>query len=202
MAVNSGQWGSLSWLSLCSLQKKRTVHGGKKRKVPPFYSTNSFSLVLDFVALSFYGWQAQRRALLVGLQWVPPGISSWGQPWQQGATACCGGLEAGERRRTLGKHSCVPSGKYEAVLPCVRALVVALCLELLCCIFEQIAHLFPLYFTSNSCFSWPNTWKRAFWVCLCFAVAQKPTLAEYSNLLLADPCRYWDFLCYFPLVFP
>lgn len=145
---------AVTWL----FAKKRTVHGGKKRKVPPFYSTNSFSLVLDFVALSFYGWQAQRHALLVGLQWVPC--------WK-----VCGGLEAGERRRTLGKHSRVPIGKYEAVLPCVRALVVALCLELLCCIFEQIAHLFPLYFTSNSCFSWPNTWKRAFWVCLCFAVA-------------------------------
>lgn len=105
MAVNSGQWGSLSWLSLCSLQKKRTVHGGKKRKVPPFYSTNSFSLVLDFVALSFYGWQAQRHALSVGLQWVPPGISSWGQPWQQGATACRAGRSVvGWRLGKGGEH--------------------------------------------------------------------------------------------------
>lgn len=64
-----------------------------------------------------------------------------------------GGLEAGDMWSTLEKHTHASCGKYGAVLPSVRALVVGLWPEILCCIFEQIEHLFPLYFISNSCFS-------------------------------------------------
>lgn len=59
----------------------------------------------------------------------------------------CGGLETGDMWSTLGEHTRASCGKYGAVLPCVRALVVGLWPELLCCIFEQmsICFLFILY---------------------------------------------------------
>lgn len=205
LAVDNGQWGSLSWLSLFSLQNK-TVHGGRKSN--PLFTP--LTLFLQSFILWCWVFMADRGPEAHSVGRAPMGATRnlllvptlTARNYSMPCWKVCGGLETGDMWSTLGEHTRASCGKYGAVLPCVRALVVGLWPELLCCIFEQIEHLFPLYFISNSCFSWPNTWKQAFWVCLCFAVAQKPALAKYSSLLLAVPCRYWDFPWYFTLVFP